>query len=222
MDDLTTFESWIRVRLAAAQARQRESQQVVAREMTEHEHRTEQFEKSCRRLMESVIRPHMLKMAGLFPNAHILPDIGSTGCHCVCRFDHTPDYPASTKVDFGLSPDGDITSVIATYTLEILPVFFQFDGHDQISVPLEAADDQALASWVRAKLHVFVDTYLRLQLVEPYQRENVAIDPVCGMRINRANAAASFEHEGQAYYFCVDECRNKFKQDPARYVARPA
>lgn len=220
MDDLAAFERSIEERLTSAQARRRESQQVLSCEMAEHERRTQQFEKTSARVMELIIRPYVQKLVSVFPNAHLLTDGGSTRHHSVCRFDHTPDYPASTKLDFGVSPDVKITNVIVTYTLEILPVFFEFDGHDQIAVRLSAVDEPALSSWGRAKLLAFVDTYLRLQLVEQYQQENIVVDPVCGMSLNRANARASFEHEGQTYYFCVDECCTKFKRDPARYVAR--
>jgi uncharacterized membrane protein YraQ (UPF0718 family)/YHS domain-containing protein len=37
-----------------------------------------------------------------------------------------------------------------------------------------------------------------------------AIDPVCGMQVEIANAAATLELEGQTYYFCSDHCKHKF------------
>jgi Cu+-exporting ATPase len=36
-------------------------------------------------------------------------------------------------------------------------------------------------------------------------------DPVCGMSIDPATAAARWEHEGQTYYFCHISCLNKFR-----------
>jgi Cu+-exporting ATPase len=44
------------------------------------------------------------------------------------------------------------------------------------------------------------------------------IDPVCGMSIDPSTAAATTEHEGQAYYFCSHHCHKSFTEDPARYV----
>ena len=49
-----------------------------------------------------------------------------------------------------------------------------------------------------------------------------ATDPVCGMTVNPASAAAFFEHEGVKYYFCCDGCRAKFQADPAKYLAKRA
>jgi Cu+-exporting ATPase len=47
-------------------------------------------------------------------------------------------------------------------------------------------------------------------------------DPVCGMTVDPAKAAGSFDYEGQTYYFCGKSCLAKFQQDPARYVKAAA
>ena len=46
-----------------------------------------------------------------------------------------------------------------------------------------------------------------------------AKDPVCGMTVEEANAAATSEYEGNTYYFCSRGCRAQFERDPAKYVA---
>ncbi|GIX35805.1 MAG: hypothetical protein KatS3mg126_1584 [Lysobacteraceae bacterium] len=43
------------------------------------------------------------------------------------------------------------------------------------------------------------------------------IDPVCGMRVSRADAPAA-EHDGVRYRFCSTRCRERFMADPARYL----
>ncbi|MGN6544839.1 MAG: heavy metal translocating P-type ATPase, partial [Aureliella sp.] len=45
-----------------------------------------------------------------------------------------------------------------------------------------------------------------------------AIDPVCGMTVNPATAAGSFEYAGQTYYFCSEGCLDKFAGNPEKYV----
>lgn len=47
-----------------------------------------------------------------------------------------------------------------------------------------------------------------------------AIDPVCGMSVERAGAEYRSEHDGQTYYFCAKGCKENFDRDPARYVAK--
>ena len=47
-----------------------------------------------------------------------------------------------------------------------------------------------------------------------------AIDPVCGMQVEIANAAAKLELDGQTYYFCCDHCKHKFAASQAAPQAR--
>jgi xanthine dehydrogenase accessory factor len=46
-----------------------------------------------------------------------------------------------------------------------------------------------------------------------------AIDPVCGMTVEIANARHIFDHEGHRYYFCCPACRRAFSADPASHLA---
>jgi Cu+-exporting ATPase len=43
-------------------------------------------------------------------------------------------------------------------------------------------------------------------------------DPVCGMDIAPASAAASEEYEGTTYYFCSSGCHDRFKADSEQYA----
>ncbi len=38
-----------------------------------------------------------------------------------------------------------------------------------------------------------------------------AKDPICGMQVEKATAAATFEHNGEVYYFCSPGCMESFK-----------
>jgi Cu+-exporting ATPase len=46
----------------------------------------------------------------------------------------------------------------------------------------------------------------------------LATDPVCGMSVDPANAAATFDHDGRTYYFCMTGCRDKFGREPEKYL----
>ena len=58
---------------------------------------------------------------------------------------------------------------------------------------------------------------VQLQMHEPRQEK----DPVCGMLVDPATAAGSFEHAGQTYHFCSRHCLERFRADPDHYLARP-
>ena len=44
-----------------------------------------------------------------------------------------------------------------------------------------------------------------------------ATDPVCGMDVDR-ETALTLDHDGTAYHFCSQRCRDRFQQDPSAYV----
>lgn len=46
----------------------------------------------------------------------------------------------------------------------------------------------------------------------------MAKDPVCGMDVNPATAAAKSEYQGQTYYFCSPGCKKEFDANPQRYM----
>jgi len=50
------------------------------------------------------------------------------------------------------------------------------------------------------------------------QESPKAIDPVCGMSVDTAAAAATVEHEGQTYYFCGKGCAKSFSADLGKYA----
>jgi Cu+-exporting ATPase len=48
-----------------------------------------------------------------------------------------------------------------------------------------------------------------------------AIDPVCGMTVQPATAAGSYEYQGKTYYFCATSCLAKFRAEPIYYLTPP-
>lgn len=46
------------------------------------------------------------------------------------------------------------------------------------------------------------------------------IDPVCGMRVEKTDAAGMYEHEGVMYYFDNEECMRLFYQHPEQYAGK--
>ncbi len=47
-------------------------------------------------------------------------------------------------------------------------------------------------------------------------------DPVCGMQIDEKQAAGTSEHQGQTFYFCSPNCKQKFDQNPEQYAKKTA
>ena len=43
-------------------------------------------------------------------------------------------------------------------------------------------------------------------------------DPVCGMEIEKADAAGQSDYKGRTIYFCSSACKEKFDANPTQYT----
>ena len=68
----------------------------------------------------------------------------------------------------------------------------------------EAANPPCARPWPRITLDGVTDA--------------TALDPVCGMTIDVASAAGSFDYNGHRYYFCHPACLERFKADPESFL----
>jgi P-type Cu+ transporter len=50
------------------------------------------------------------------------------------------------------------------------------------------------------------------------EQADFAIDPVCGMRVDRRTAKHRFEYRGQEYLFCSARCRERFQAEPGKFL----
>ncbi len=50
--------------------------------------------------------------------------------------------------------------------------------------------------------------------------DGMVVDPVCGMKIKKSDAKATYEYNGQTYYFCMEGCLEKFQKDPQKYAQK--
>jgi len=86
----------------------------------------------------------------------------------------------------------------------------------------------AVAEWYRldgdkiASIQTILDTAPLTARGRERAREQpgeTALDPVCGMKVDKASAAATRTHGGTTYYFCNADCAEAFGREPEKYVA---
>lgn len=118
------------------------------------------------------------------------------------------------RIDLRLSAttDRDVTKVILSYDLEIIPVLLQYDAHSEVEFPLEAIDPEAVARWVDDRIVSFVKTYLSLHENESYLKDEMVEDPVAHVRFPKFAAGATLERKGKTYYFVGEETRRDFEK----------
>ena len=68
---------------------------------------------------------------------------------------------------------------------------------------------------------VAVSAGMSSQSKDPAQKPQKAIDPVCGLTVDKL-PELSYTYKGETYYFCSKADLNKFKETPDKYVKKPA
>lgn len=53
------------------------------------------------------------------------------------------------------------------------------------------------------------------------ESSTMAVDPVCGMRVERALATGTEEFRGRLYFFCSASCKQTFRVNPGHYALTP-
>src|SRR5690242_14113625 len=85
------------------------------------------------------------------------------------------------------------------------------------SVPFERTQDFHLgvnnSGWRTS--HLMCGNLTRAEAV-------MAIDPVCGMDVNESNPPAKTNYDGKTYYFCSEECKQDFEEDPEDFISSAA
>jgi YHS domain-containing protein len=220
MSGLENLDRRVRERLASAAEEKRLIQEHLRVRMAELDELHQSYNACADRLMREIVRPRVERVISHFENVELVePEPSGSPFHCTCRLRHCDRFPATGELRLILSHDERIENLLVIYRLEILPIFFSFAGHDQVAFPLADTDEALVAAWVEDRLIGFVETYLRVGKADQYQAENLVVDPVCGMRINRLYAAPPVEVHGRKFYFCTELCRRQFIQDPERYAA---
>jgi YHS domain-containing protein len=218
MGTLERLDRRIKERIAAGEEARERRRDRMREVMDDTEERLRRYTEVADRLTQEVIRPRLERLAACFDNARAPEDRNSRHTS-VYEFERTLRYPATATLELAVTRDGDAAKVRIEYNLKILPVFFVYTGEDRLVMGLDEVDMDKAAAWVEDKLLEFVDAYVQLESADQYQAENTVADPVCGMRVNRADAPASMEYRGAKYYFCVEECRRRFAEDPEKYAA---
>lgn len=67
------------------------------------------------------------------------------------------------------------------------------------------------------RIKAIADRVLWLEDGEFKSMVEMAMDPVCGMTLDKENAPAQAEYDGQMVYFCANGCRDEFLIEPSRY-----
>jgi YHS domain-containing protein len=119
---------------------------------------------------------------------------------------------ANISLKFSASTDFDVTKIILTYDLRIIPTLMNFDSHSKLELPLENPDPEKIAQWVDDRIISFIKTYQSLHENEYYLKDHMVEDPIIGVRFPKFAAGATLEWKGKTYYFVSNETQKEFQK----------
>jgi YHS domain-containing protein len=207
MSDVATLLTRIDAEFSALDARIKQAQTERLQEHRERQDRLASFEQQLEALT-AVWKPRLEALIQRFGDrVKVTPRLASSSREVGLDFQSNL---ARIRLRFSATTDHDVRKLILNYNLEIIPVLMQFDSHQQADWPIDAIDEQAIASWVDDRIVDFVKTYLSLHENEHYLKDDMVEDPVARVRFPRFAAATTSTWNGKTYYFIGDETRREF------------
>jgi putative ABC transport system ATP-binding protein len=94
-------------------------------------------------------------------------------------------------------------------------------GHETMRLLRRIAKEESRGVIIVSHDQRIKDVADRILWLEDGQFKDViemAVDPVCGMSVDRDNVSAWAEYDGQVLYFCAKGCRDEFLESPDRFL----
>ncbi len=217
MPDLSSFIDRIKRRLAKAERDPQWGLEETRAYMSAVTERQTQYSQLAVHLMEDVLQPRLEVLVNSFPNAAMADN--DVAHHCTAWFGYCDRFPATTRVELAVDHDARFESLSILFEASMMPRFIKFNEHDRFSTPLQEANGDSVGPWVENNLLEFLDSYLQIDRGSELVDHIPTSDPVCGMEISEDSAAVTASYCGHPYFFCSEECRDKFVNDPRAFVS---
>jgi YHS domain-containing protein len=213
---MNSFKSRISELIDQRNALTQKKQVQLNAEMEEIEKLEGRFSEHARQILDDVIVPRMQVLQESFSGTSISnPPVGFGS---KVEFNTDRRYNATIECEFKLQLDREREKILVIWRFHLLPILMEFQTDGLLSIGLESSDRVEIESYVEEKIEQAVQTYFRFLDHPQYQKDNLVVDPVCKMSINRMEAGYREEYLGKEYCFCTLKCKEAFAENPERYV----
>lgn len=212
MSELSSLSARIQQEFAASQNKLKQYQEKQIADNQQREQRLAGLEKTFDQLRE-VWRPRLDCLAKEFGDRVDVKPMITPGLRCASMEFKTP--LAMISLTFSAGTDIDITKLVLSCDLEILPILMQFEKHNDIAFPLDQIDQAAMGKWLDDRIVAFVKTFLSLHENEYYLKGHMVDDPIAHVRFPKFAAAATRTQNGKPVYFISDESAKAFDKQQA-------
>jgi hypothetical protein len=212
MADRPSLADRIDAEFASATQKVAEQQQERLQEFQGKKQRLEDFEKTLDSLRD-IWRPRLEALSARFADrVKVSPSVEAGRRSASFQFQ---SELARIKLRFSVLTDDDVRNAVFQSDLEILPILMQFDAHNELRMPVDKIDRDALAAWFEDRIVAFVQTYLALHQNNYYLKDFLVEDPIAKVRFPKYAAGATLDWKGEKVYFLGEETRRQFEQAQA-------
>ena len=174
MTEIKGLSSRIDDEFAAVETKVKAMQGELVQECRERRRRLGQLDEVFQKLA-AAWRPRLETLVQKFSDrVRVTPQLTPSRREATFEF---PSDRGQVRLRFSASTDRDVRKVILSYDLEIIPVFFRYEPHAKLELPLDAVDEAAAGRWVDDRIVDFVRTYLSMSEDEYYSPELMVEDP---------------------------------------------
>ncbi len=217
MANTSSLTDRIEAEFAAATASVAALQTTAVRKFEERQERLQTFEKTLDELRE-IWRPRLDALAKRFADhVKVTPTVAAGNRAATFKFQ---SELARIDLRFSVVTDDDVRNVIFQYDLDILPIYMKFDSHDELRLPLDKIDRDAVSTWIDDRIVGFVKTYLTLHQDHWYLKDHLVEDPIAKVRFPKFAAGAKLDWNGKTLYFIGDETRRQFEQQQSATASK--
>jgi YHS domain-containing protein len=189
--------------------RMKATEHTRAQEADARAKRLEQFGKTCDDL-KAVWRPRFEEFSKQFgENIKVTPTVTRTQREAKVEF---LTELATMTLTLSASTDPEVTKLVLDYDLLIIPIFFEYDRHTRLEMPLDKIDRDAVGKWIDDRLVACVKAYLSMQDNQYYLSRAMVEDPISKAKLLPQDAAAKLDYQGKTYYFSSEDSLRTFKE----------
>lgn len=213
-------ESSLRARLAVMQteelAHRREHAAELAEAMTHTQTRLERS--ALHFVLDRIVKPRLAEAHIHLRRFH--PLRGSRPG--VRGLEVAPEgLPLTAAIDYEVSfDDSDVAGALIRRVAFESEVISPLDVQTDLGIRFdpEALDPSELARFVDDTVLDFIARFTRHRRALEQEVSALVTDPVCGMQVDRFYAPAKTIYRDVTYYFCIPECRDRFRKHPETYL----
>ena len=207
MSELKSLSSRIEDEFAAVEKKLKDVQLERVQQYRERRKRLQQLDGVFQKLAEAW-KPRLDTLMQKFGDrVQVTPRLAPSSREAAFEFQAKQ---GRVRLRFSAETDRDVSKVILSCDLEIIPVYFRYRPHAELEFPLDAVDEAAAARWVDDRIVEFVRAYLSMGENKFDTEEHMVEDPVAHVRFPDFAAGATFEWQGKKYYFIGEETRQEF------------